>query len=58
MTTPKKKTWCRHIVVERLVQFTKPEKTIHYRYKFEPADITVTDDWKLCPICGKERPKG
>lgn len=62
MTTPKKKTWCRHIVWEAIFRgdMHMPEMDWKHYYKDAGYHLTtvVAKSWKLCPICGKERPKG
>lgn len=68
MTTPKKKTWCRHIRWD-FVHWRAIDGAIygwmialkyvqHFLAKNNPKHVPVPDSWKLCPICGKERPKG
>lgn len=49
MTAPKKKVWCGHIVLD-----------LFFGWKIEAngGTVIIPHDWKLCPICGKERPKG
>ena len=41
------KVWCEHI----------EHKDSSWRFVYVPAGSVLTNDWTICPICGKERPK-
>lgn len=56
MTAPKKKVWCEHIEENVRVRWALGE-SVEIRNWYLGV-YKVADDWKLCPICGKERPKG
>lgn len=49
------KTWCKHIKWESW-EGRVGAKYVNPAYHFEFFTV-VTDDWKLCPICLKKRPK-